>query len=239
MVGLMVVGSEIGRMAPGARRGEDLMVQAAQKITLSCSQDIPFDKLVLSQSNVRRNKAGVSVDELADDIARRGLLQGLSVRPVLDADGVETGKFEIPDGGRRFQALSLLVKQKRLAKTAPVPCVLRDVASATFPEDDYLAENKQRVALHPLDRLANLTAFRRPRLTPYAACRSGHDRGQAVEERRGHLGVTEDGRPFAEGQIGGDRDRRQNLLIFCHEVGPYELCVVSRSDQRRQALGRR
>ena len=88
MVGLRVAGSEIGRVAPGARRGEDLMAQAAQKITLSSSRDIPFDKLVLSQSNVRRIKAGVSVEELAEDIARRGLLQGLSVRPVLDADGV-------------------------------------------------------------------------------------------------------------------------------------------------------
>jgi hypothetical protein len=42
------------RIAPGARRGEDLMAQAAQKITLSSSRDITFDKLVLSQSNVRR-----------------------------------------------------------------------------------------------------------------------------------------------------------------------------------------
>jgi ParB family chromosome partitioning protein len=136
------------------------MAQAAQKITLSSSRDIPFDKLVLSQSNVRRIKAGVSVEELAEDIARRGLLQGLSVRPVLDADGVETGKFEIPAGGRRFQALSLLVKQKRLAKTAPVPCVLRDVTSDILAEDDSLAENMQRVALHPLDQFRAFVALR-------------------------------------------------------------------------------
>ena len=160
MVGLRVAGSEIGRVAPGARRGEDLMAQAAQKITLSSSRDIPFDKLVLSQSNVRRIKAGVSVEELAEDIARRGLLQGLSVRPVLDADGVETGKFEIPAGGRRFQALALLVKQKRLAKTAPVPCVLRDVTSDILAEDDSLAENMQRVALHPLDQFRAFVALR-------------------------------------------------------------------------------
>ncbi|MGL6210424.1 MAG: ParB/RepB/Spo0J family partition protein, partial [Paracoccaceae bacterium] len=136
------------------------MAQAAQKITLSSSRDIPFDKLVLSQSNVRRIKAGVSVEELAEDIARRGLLQGLSVRPVLDADGVETGKFEIPAGGRRFQALSLLVKQKRLAKTAPVPCVLRDVTSDILAEDDSLAENMQRVALHPLDQFRAFVALK-------------------------------------------------------------------------------
>jgi ParB family chromosome partitioning protein len=136
------------------------MAQAAQKITLSSSRDIPFDKLVLSQSNVRRIKAGVSVEELAEDIARRGLLQGLSVRSVLDAHGVETGKFEIPAGGRRFQALSLLVKQKRLAKTAPVPCVLRDVTSDILAEDDSLAENMQRVALHPLDQFRAFATLR-------------------------------------------------------------------------------
>ena len=136
------------------------MAQAAQKITLSSSQDIPFDKLVLSQSNVRRIKAGVSVEELAEDIARRGLLQGLSVRPVLDADGIETGKFEIPAGGRRFQALALLVKQKRLAKTAAVPCVLRDLTSDILAEDDSLAENMQRVALHPLDQFRAFVALK-------------------------------------------------------------------------------
>ena len=81
------------------------MTKTVQKITLSPSRDIPFDKLMLSQSNVRRIKTGVSVEELAEDIARRGLLQGLNVRAILDADGVETGMFEIPAGGRRFQAI--------------------------------------------------------------------------------------------------------------------------------------
>ena len=136
------------------------MTKAAQKITLSLSQDIPFDKLVLSQSNVRRIKAGVSVEELAEDIARRGLLQSLNVRAVLDAAGVETGMFEIPAGGRRFQALSLLVKQKRLAKTAPIPCIVRDAASDILAEDDSLAENMQRVALHPLDQFRAFQALR-------------------------------------------------------------------------------
>ena len=62
------------------------MASAVQTITLSSSRDIPPNK------------------DLAADIARRGcLLQSLHVRPVLDADGVETGMFEVPAGGRRFQ----------------------------------------------------------------------------------------------------------------------------------------
>ena len=85
------------------------MATAVQKITLSSSRDIPFNKLVLSQSNVRRVKAGVSIEELADDIARRGLLTSINVRPELDAEGRETGIYRIPAGGRRYRALKLLV----------------------------------------------------------------------------------------------------------------------------------
>ena len=137
------------------------MANHVQKITLSGSRDIPFNKLVLSQSNVRRIKAGVSVEELAEDIARRTLLQSLNVRPVLDAEGAaETGMFEIPAGGRRYQALALLVKQKRLAKTALIPCVVRDPATSILAEDDSLAENVQRVALHPLDQFRAFQTLR-------------------------------------------------------------------------------
>ena len=125
------------------------MAKCVQKITLSQCRDIPFNRLVLSQSNVRRIKAGVSIEELAQDIARRTLLQSLTVRPVLDDDGAETGMFEVPAGGRRYRALELLVKQKRLSRTAPVPCVVRTEGLA---EEDSLAENVQRAPLHPLDQ---------------------------------------------------------------------------------------
>tara|TARA_R110000824_G_scaffold366730_1_gene555435 strand:+ start:32040 stop:34184 length:2145 start_codon:yes stop_codon:yes gene_type:complete len=128
------------------------MATAVQKIILSSSRDIPFNKLVLSQSNVRRVKAGVSIEDLAASIARRGLIQSLSVFPVVDAEDNETGMFEVPAGGRRFRALELLVKQKRLAKVAPVPCVVRDRDGAILPEEVSLAENIERVALHPLDQ---------------------------------------------------------------------------------------
>ncbi|WP_324778743.1 ParB/RepB/Spo0J family partition protein [Thiobacillus sedimenti] len=137
------------------------MASAVQKITLSASRDIPLNKLILSQSNVRRVKAGVSIEDLAADIARRGcLLQSLNVRPVLDTDGAETGMFEVPAGGRRFQALQLLVKQKRLTKTAPIPCVVRDPSTEILAEDDSLAENVQRVPLHPLDQFRAFQTLR-------------------------------------------------------------------------------
>jgi len=129
----------------------------SKKITLSASRDIPFNQLVLSQSNVRHVKAGVSIEELAEDIARRTLLASLTVRPVLDESGAETGMFEIPAGGRRYRALELLVKQRRLNKTAPVPCIVRTEGLA---EEDSLAENVQRAPLHPLDQFRAFQAMR-------------------------------------------------------------------------------
>ena len=43
------------------------MAKTIQKITLSTSRDIPFNKLVLSQSNVRHVTAGLSIEELAEE----------------------------------------------------------------------------------------------------------------------------------------------------------------------------
>ncbi|UCI09483.1 ParB/RepB/Spo0J family partition protein [Mesorhizobium sp. B1-1-8] len=144
------------------------MASAKQKITLNASRDIPFNKLVLSQSNVRRIKRGETIEDLAGSIARRGLLQSLNVRPVLDAEGNETGIFEVPAGGRRYRALELLVRQKRMAKTEPVPCVITDANSAVPIEEDSLAENFQREDLHPLDM--------------FRAFQTLHDQGASHEE---------------------------------------------------------
>ena len=139
------------------------MAKAVQKIKMSSSRDIPFHKLALSQSNVRRVKAGISIEDLAEDIARRKLLQSLNVRPILDADGQETDMWEVPAGGRRYRALELLVKQKRLAKTAPIPCVVGEAGGEISAEEDSLAENVHRVALHPLDQFRAFQALREQR----------------------------------------------------------------------------
>ena len=134
--------------------------KSASQIVLSASRDIPFDKLVLSQSNIRRIKAGVSIEELAQDIAHRTLLQSLTVRPVVDEQGAETGMYEVPAGGRRYRALQLLVQQGRLAPDAPIPCVIR---TAGIAEEDSLAENVQRAPLHPLDQFRAFQTLREQR----------------------------------------------------------------------------
>jgi ParB family chromosome partitioning protein len=134
------------------------MAQAIQKITLNAGRDIPFNKLVLSQQNVRKTKADVSIEELAEDIARRGLLTSLNVRAEVDADGNETGIYRIPAGGRRYLALELLVAQKKLSKTADIPCILSK--GDTLEVEDSLAENVKRIDLHPLDEFRAIMRLR-------------------------------------------------------------------------------
>ena len=178
--GVFVTGLKAGREASGWPVRRPDMAAANPKIVLSRSQDIPFNKLVLSQANVRRVKAGISIEELAEDIAHRGLLHGLSVRPVLDADGAETGMFEVPAGGRRFRALELLVKQKRMAKTEPVPCVVRTEGLAA---EDLLAENVHRAPLHPLDQFRAFQTLR--------------EQGLGEEEIAARFFISPDGRHTA------------------------------------------
>ncbi|CAK7260924.1 MULTISPECIES: ParB/RepB/Spo0J family partition protein [unclassified Shinella] len=134
------------------------MAQAIQKIALNVGRDIPFNKLILSQQNVRKTKAGVSIEELADDIARRGLLTSINVRPELDAEGRETGIYRIPAGGRRYRALKLLVDRKQLAKTTGVPCIVSE--GETLEAEDSLAENVKRADLHPLDEFRAMMVLR-------------------------------------------------------------------------------
>ena len=71
---------------------------------------------MLSQANVRRVKAGVSIDELADDIARRTLLQSLSVR---EAERLLAGTGWAPKPLRTPDAQSVVVEAESRAETLP------------------------------------------------------------------------------------------------------------------------
>ncbi|MFZ1108692.1 MAG: ParB/Srx family N-terminal domain-containing protein, partial [Rhodomicrobium sp.] len=133
------------------------MAKAKKKIGLTQPIGIPLDKLVLHEGNVRRLAAdAASIASLAADIETRGLLQSLSVRAMCNEGGEETGEYGVQAGGRRLHALQLLVKQKKLAKDAPIPCIVR---TGGFVEADSLAENVEREALHPLDQFRAFKAL--------------------------------------------------------------------------------
>ena len=161
-----------------ARRGELRWQRPFEKITMSPSRDIPFNKLVLSQSNVRRVKAGISIEQLAESIAQRTLLQSLNVRAVSSmATATRPACSRVPAGGRRYRALELLVKQKRMAEDAarPLRC---SRSGANLAEDDSLAENDDRVELHPLDQFRAFQALRDRGMT------EAGDRRAALRDRQ-------------------------------------------------------
>ena len=76
--------------------------------------------------------------------------------------------FEVPAGGRRYRALELLAKQKRLAKTAPVPCVVGDANSDILVDEVSLVENMERAPLHPLDQFRAFLGLRDKGMTEEA-----------------------------------------------------------------------
>jgi hypothetical protein len=80
------------------------MTKAIQWITLSPSRNIPFNKLVLSQSTVRCVKAAVLIGQLAESIARRTLLQSPNVRAVL----MEGGTVLSLDEGLKLRRVRLM-----------------------------------------------------------------------------------------------------------------------------------
>jgi len=176
----------------------------AAKIELASPQTITLDKLSIHEANVRQIKAGVSIESLAADIARRGLLQSLSVRPLLDEAGYETGLYGVQAGGRRLRALQLLVKQKKLAKNAPVSCIVR---TEGFVEADSLAENTEREALHPLDQFRAFAALR--------------DKGQGEDSIAAAFGVTPPtsraqlSRAAMKAGVEGDPDRDAPIGSHC------------------------
>lgn len=111
---------------------------------------VPLSRLRPSRRNVRKT-AGPSIQALAASIERVGLLQNLTV--TLAADGA---LYEVVAGGRRFAALKLLAKKRRIAKDWDVPCLLVADGSARTAS---LTENVQREAMHPADQFEAFAAL--------------------------------------------------------------------------------
>ena len=143
-------------MAKAARKSKK---PAVAMIVFSRSRDIPFNRIRLSDSNVRETDVEAGLDDLTHDIDRReDIVQGINVRAILDADGNETGDFETPAGGRRFRAIARLVEAGRFPADGLVPCLVKKADAKSSAVDDSLAENMLRLGLHPLDQFR---AFKR------------------------------------------------------------------------------
>lgn len=117
---------------------------------MSAIQLIPLHKLVQSPNNVRRTHRKADEEALAASILAHGLLQNLTVSARAD------GKYAVEAGGRRHNALKRLVREGKLAKNWPVPCVVIDADAAA---EASLAENIQRVEMNAMDEVEAFVAL--------------------------------------------------------------------------------
>ncbi|SCY53535.1 ParB/RepB/Spo0J family partition protein [Nitrosospira sp. Nsp13] len=123
-----------------------------QAIETGNIQRIAIKHLVKSPLNVRK-KGSSGIGELAALIAAQGLIHNLVVTEQKKKNK-RTGKYEVVAGGRRLDALNLLVAEERLSKENEVDCRI------VGPEEALelsLTENSGREAMHPADLV---TAYR-------------------------------------------------------------------------------
>lgn len=96
-----------------------------------------------SPLNPRKHYDQKSLQELADNIAKVGILSPLLVRPAKPSNRLAVDGYEIGAGHRRYRAA-------RLAKLTEVPVIVRPMDDAAFLEL-LCIENLQREDLHPMD----------------------------------------------------------------------------------------
>ena len=121
----------------------DTPAQSAEKDSPTASAvpenptEISVEVIAPNRFQPRREFDEAALEELRESIARHGILQPLSVRPVGD------GKYELIAGERRLRAA-------RLAGRATVPVVVRTASDAEMAEM-ALIENIQREDLNPIE----------------------------------------------------------------------------------------
>lgn len=113
-------------------------------VPLRTAQIVELGQLVRGP-NVRKPESYKKKDleELAESIAAKGVLQSLKVRP-------KGQKFETTTGGRRLTALEMLLEQKRIDASYPVPVLVEKVDDQAALEEG-LSENIHRQDMEPLD----------------------------------------------------------------------------------------
>ena len=131
--------------------------------------NIPVNDIFPSKTNPRGRPSPEGIEDLATDIARRGVQQPIVVRPA-----TAKGNYEIVFGERRWTA-------SRKAKQETVPCVIRKLSDNEAYEAQVI-ENLQREDLHPL---AEAAAFQRLYLAAYKETKHHDNAIEVVAEKLG------------------------------------------------------
>ena len=142
----------------------DAIIEASPRTTA------PFNKLILSDTYQVRpvgSTSKLSIAELAASIKDGGVLQNLIV-----VQGAR-GRYEVCAGGRRLEALALLVNAGDIPENYPVPVLIVPADKALMAS---LSENVFHIPMHPADE--------------YVAFSKLIGEGKSVEDVAAAFGVT-------------------------------------------------
>ncbi len=101
-------------------------------------QHLRLDQIIPAEGQPRKTFHQQSLEELAQSISERGVLEPIVVRPL------DSGKYEIIMGERRWRASGIAGKET-------IPAIVRDVSDEDA-KVDALLENFQREDLNPVER---------------------------------------------------------------------------------------
>lgn len=110
------------------------------------TQLIPLGQLISSALNPRKHFDEASLKDLAANLAGRGLLQNLVVRP----HPLHPGQYEIVAGERRYRALKILAGENHPIAQQPVKCEVRELTDRELVEI-ATAENMSRKDMTPME----------------------------------------------------------------------------------------
>ncbi|MDX3893489.1 ParB/RepB/Spo0J family partition protein [Pusillimonas sp.] len=114
--------------------------------------DLNPAKLTVSiRYQARKTPGQQPLPDLADSIAAQGLLQNIVV-----TKAKKRGAYEVVAGGRRLQAIQLLIADGRWPEDQQVPALLVAGDSAL---EASITENVQREAMHPADEFEAFAAL--------------------------------------------------------------------------------
>ncbi|MHB1776153.1 MAG: ParB/RepB/Spo0J family partition protein [Acidimicrobiales bacterium] len=111
-------------------------------------REIPLDQLDIGQSQVRLHGTNRGIEELAESIAKQGLLQ-----PILVAPTEATDRYEILIGQRRFMAHQVLSEGGRLQAPTIMAAVIDEPVEAAEAKAISLTENLLREGLSASDKI--------------------------------------------------------------------------------------
>ena len=111
--------------------------------------ELPLELIQAAEDQPRKTFYQDSLDELANSIRERGVLEPIVVRPVTLASGAV--RYEIVMGERRFRA-------SHLAGKSHIPAIVRSLSDEDAAADALL-ENFQREDLNPVERARAIAAL--------------------------------------------------------------------------------